>query len=93
MYMHSAPIFNVDPTVMVKMQSGAPKYGVGMIQASNFNQISTMMFFMWFGGCFVPLFNIYIIQINFLMAFNDKGLTMVSKHWIIDDITISKAFG
>jgi hypothetical protein len=27
------------------------------------------------------------------MAFNEKGLTIVSKHWIIDDITISKAFG
>ena len=72
MYMYSAPFFNVDPTAMVKMQSSATIYGVGMIQAS--------------------LFNIYIIQIHFLMASNEKGLTIVSKHWIIDDITISKAF-
>jgi drug/metabolite transporter superfamily protein YnfA len=90
--MHSAPISNVNPTTMVKMQSSATIYGVGMIQASIFNLISTMMFFMRSGDCFGTFFNIYIIQIHFLMAFNEKGLTIASKHWIIDDITISKAF-
>jgi hypothetical protein len=44
MYMHSAPIYNADPTTMVKMQSSATIYGVGMIQASIFNLIATMMF-------------------------------------------------
>ena len=46
MYMHSALIFNVDPTTMVKMQSSATIYSVGMIQTSMFNLISTMVFFM-----------------------------------------------
>ena len=46
MYMHSAPIFNMDPTAMVKMQSSATIYSVGMIQTSMFNLISTMVFFM-----------------------------------------------
>jgi hypothetical protein len=45
MYMHSALIFNVDPTTMVKMQSSATIYGVGMIQASISNLILTVMFF------------------------------------------------
>jgi len=46
MYMHSALIFNTDPTAMVKMQSNATIYSVGMIQTSMFNLISTMVFFM-----------------------------------------------
>jgi hypothetical protein len=46
MYMHLAPIFNADPTTMVKMKSDATRYGVGMIQASLVNLISSMMFFM-----------------------------------------------
>ena len=66
MYMHSAPIFNVDSTTMVKMQSGATIYGMGMVYASIFNLISTMMFFMQFAGHFVTLFNMYIIKIHFL---------------------------
>ena len=57
---------------MVKMQSSATIYGVGMIRHQ---------FSIWFqlqcslcDGHFVTLFNIYIIQIHFLMAFNEKGL-------------------
>ena len=34
MYMHSAPIFNMDPTAMVKMQSSTTIYSVGMIWTS-----------------------------------------------------------
>jgi hypothetical protein len=37
---------DADPTTMVKMQSSAMMYGMGMIQASIFNLISTTMFFM-----------------------------------------------
>jgi hypothetical protein len=35
-----------EPTTMVKMQYHAPMYGMGMIQASIFNLISTTVFFM-----------------------------------------------
>jgi hypothetical protein len=37
---------DADPTTMVKMQSGATMYGMGMIQASIFNLISITVFFM-----------------------------------------------
>ena len=37
---------DADPTTMVKMQSSAMMYGMGMIQASIFNLISTTVFFM-----------------------------------------------
>ena len=37
---------DADPTTMVKMQSGATMYGMGMIQASIFNVISITVFFM-----------------------------------------------
>jgi len=47
--MHSAPIFNTDPTAMVKMQSSATIYSMGIIQTSIFNLISTMVCFMWSG--------------------------------------------
>jgi hypothetical protein len=50
---------------MVKMQYSATMYGMGMIQASIFNLIWTMVFFMWSGGCFITLFNMDIFRIQF----------------------------
>ena len=55
----------------------------------HFNMISTMMFFMQFGGCFVTLFNMYIIKILFWW----NSMRRVLLYWIIDDVTINKAFG
>jgi hypothetical protein len=37
---------DADPTTMMKMQSSAMMYGMGMIQASILNLISTTVFFM-----------------------------------------------
>ena len=37
---------NADPTTMVKMQSSAMMYGMGIIKALIFNLISTTVFFM-----------------------------------------------
>jgi hypothetical protein len=37
---------DANPTTMMKMQSSAMMYGMGMIQASIFNLISTTVFFM-----------------------------------------------